>query len=441
MENLQLMESLINNESELVVLGTMLDNQASLKAIDKIDPNIFSTRYNKGLFKAMRAILSDNSKVDIQLVAQAIKKANNPYKTSDLTNLLFYSNKYTFNQHIKLLEELYERRKIYLRASRLASGVLEGEDLNKLLFDFEEALKKDVKASEDKDDIQSIGEAILEDMENPQLDFIKFGIPVLDETIGGIFPGELTTIGAKSGVGKTALALNIVKNILTQDKSVLIITREMTNKHITQRLLTQHVGINTKRMKTHTLEGEDWTKLVAGLSYLSSKKLWINDTISKPSDIRRRVKELKPDVVVVDYLQLLTSEKTNQGREQEVAYLSREMKKLTLDFNCAVIQLTQLNDSYKGIPMGESVVRESRTIYMDSNNVVYIHKPMNIDELLKVAENNENLAKTYLKLNEEGAIKLMQIIVSKCRDGAGKIEKYWYIGEKLTFQPFDQKIE
>ena len=279
MQDLQLMESLVNNESELVVLGTILDNQASLKVIDKIDPNIFSTKYNKGLFKAMRAILSDNSKVDIQLVAQAIKKANNPYKVSDLTNLLFYSNRYTFNQHIKLLEELYERRKIYLRASRLASEVLEGGDLNKLLFDFEEGLKKDVKASEDKDDIQSIGEAILEDMENPQLDFIKFGIPVLDETIGGIFLGELTTIGAKSGVGKTALALNIVKNILTQDKSVLIITREMTNKHITQRLLTQHVGINTKRMKTHTLEGEDWTKLVEGLSYLGSKKLWINDTI------------------------------------------------------------------------------------------------------------------------------------------------------------------
>ena len=214
MENLQLMESLINNESELVVLGTILDNQASLKAIDKIDPNIFSARYNKELFKAMRAILSNNSALDIQLVAQAIKKVNNPYKVSDLTNLLFYSNKYTFNQHVKLLEQLYERRKIYLRASRLASGVLEGEDLNKLLFDFEEALKKDVRVSEGKDDIQSIGEAILEDMENPQLDFIKFGIPVLDETIGGIFPGELTTIGAKSGVRKDCVSFKHSKTYL-----------------------------------------------------------------------------------------------------------------------------------------------------------------------------------------------------------------------------------
>ena len=214
MQDLQLIESLVNNESELVVLGTILDNQATSKAIDKIDPNIFSTRYNKGLFEAMRAILSNNSMLDIQLVVQAIKKANSPYKVSDLTNLLFYSNKYTFNQHLKLLEQLYERRKIYLRASKLASGVLEGEDLNKLLFDFEEALKKDVKASDDKDDIQSIGEAILEDMENPQLDFIKFGIPVLDETIGGIFPGELTTIGAKSGVRKDCISFKYSKTYL-----------------------------------------------------------------------------------------------------------------------------------------------------------------------------------------------------------------------------------
>ena len=211
----------------------------------------------------------------------------------------------------------------------------------------------------------------------------------------------------------------------------------MTNKHITQRLLTQHVGINTKRMKTHTLEGEDWTKLVAGLSYLGSKKLWINDTISKPSDIRRRVKELKPDVVVVDYLQLLTSEKTNQGREQEVAYLSREMKKLTLDFNCAVIQLTQLNDSYKGIPMGESAVRESRAIYHDSNNVIYLHKPMEIDEMLKLASGDENLAKAWLNLNMENEVKIMQLIISKARDGGNKIDKMWYVGSQLTFKPFD----
>ena len=436
MEDLRILENLVNEESEMVILGTILDNQVKGNSLEEINSDIFSKKYHKDLFDAMRAILRIEDSIDIQLVHQQLKKISSPLTIVNLTNLLTWSNKYTFKQHLDILNTLHQRRKIYERATRLAEGILEGNDIDKLMYDFEEDTKKDAPTQVHDDSIQAICSRFLEQLESPITNGIKFGIPLLDDTIGGIFPGELTTIGAKSGVGKTALALNIVNSVLAQDKTVLIITREMTDNHILQRMLSQTVGVNTKAMKTHTLDDEGWNNVIQGLGYMGSKKLYINDTISKPSEIRHRIKQLKPDLVVVDYLQLLTSDSKNSSREQEVAKLSREMKNITLDFNCAVIQLTQLNDAFKGMPFGESAVRESRSIYHDSNNVIYLHKPMDLAELTTMA-GKESVAKVWLELNQESSNKIMQLIVSKCRDGNTKIDKYWYIGSTLTFKEFN----
>lgn len=438
MLDLQVMESLINEESEMIVLGTVLDNQIKYDTLKEIDVNVFSKEYNKGLFKAMKALLKVFDYLDLQLVHKELQKANSPLTVSNLTNILCYSNKYTFHTHLNKLRELQTRRNMYERAMRLADGVLEGGDLSKLMFDFEEETKKDTPKEIHNDDISSIGQRLLEELENPIQEVTQFGIKLLDDTIGGIFPGELTTIGAKSGCGKSTLALQIIKNALDQNKTVLLITREMTDKHMVQRLITQVTGLQAKAMKTRNLNDEGWTDVMNGLSWLGSKKLYINDTISKPSEIRRRVKQVKPDLVVVDYLQLLTSEKTNQGREQEVAYLSREMKKITLDFKCAVIQLTQLNDSFRGRPFGESAVRESKSIYHDANNVIYLHKPMEFEEMLKLANGNENLANAWLKMNLDSSVKVMELIVSKARDGNSKVDKYMFLGDLLTFQEIEK---
>lgn len=441
MEDLRILENLVNEESEIVILGTTLDNQVKGNSLEEINSDIFSKKYHKDLFDAMRAILRIEDSIDIQLVHQQLKKISSPLTIVNLTNLLTWSNKYTFKQHLDILNTLHQRRKIYERATRLAEGILEGNDIDKLMYDFEEGTKKDMPIQVHDDSIQAIAGRLLEDLENPIQDITEFGIPFLDEKIGGIFPGELTTIGAKSGCGKSTLALQIIKNALLQDKKVLLITREMTDKHMTQRLLTQTTNIQSKAMKTRKLNEEDWDKVINGLGWLGSKKLFINDVISKPTQIRQRVRQLKPDIVVIDYLQLLTSEKTNQGREQEVAYLSREMRKISLEFNCHVIQLTQLNDSFKGCPMGENAVRESRSIFHDSSNVIYIHKPIEMSELLILANNNENIAKTWYDLNMNADVKLTQLVVAKSRDSGNGFSKAWFIGSQLTFKDFDLKGE
>lgn len=430
---MEVMESLINKEAELVVLGTLIDNEQSHKRIDNINPLIFSDGLNKALFKVIKKALDEGKKLDIPLLYEGMNKG---ISVASITNLMLYSNIYTFEQNIQLLNDLYIKRNLFERAEKIKEQVLEGNDINKILYDFEEGTKDTAEVKSYKDDIQSINHRLLDSLEKAEEKGFKFGIPILDRVIGGVFKSELTTIGAKSGVGKTAMALSIVQSALKQDKTVLIITREMKDEHITQRLITQQTGVNSKAMKTKTLTEEDWNKIINSLGYLGSRNLYINHSISKPSEIRKRVREVKPDLVIIDYLQLLTSEKKDKLREQEVAYLSREMKKITSDFDTSVIQLTQLNESSKGRPFGESAVRESRAIYHDSNNVVYIHKPLEFQELFEMADKNEGLAKTWLDLNLNSPTKLYEIIISKSRDSGTAIEKMWYVGNLLSFQPF-----
>lgn len=445
---MQLIESLINEESELVVLGTLLDNPKSHNTIDKIQDNIFSNKLHRNLFKITKRALSEGHAIDLPLIHTMTKQNNINISITSLTNLLMHSNIYTLNQNIKLLNELYVKRNLYERAELIKLDILESDkDIDKILYDFEEGTK-DITPKETYDDsIDSIANRLLDNLEKKQEIGFEFGIPLLDRVIGGVFRGELTTIGAKSGVGKTALALNVVQSALKQNKKVLIVTREMTDEHITQRLITQLTGISAKTMKTKTMSETDWSGIINSLGYLGSKNLNINHNISKPSEIRRRVKELKPDLVIIDYLQLLTSEKSTNMREQEVAHLSREMKKITTDYNTSVIQLTQLNDSFKGRPMGESPIRESKAIYQDSNNVIYIHKPIDENELVDMAkgtkkeasENDKTVAKMWLDMNLNAPTKLYEMIVSKSRDSGTAIEKMWYIGNLLKFEEFKQK--
>lgn len=429
--------NLINEEAELSVLATLLDEESIQKNIDDININIFSDKFNQAIYKAMRKIIEENKKLDIVILFEELKASNIKISTSSLSNLTLYSNKSTFEQNISILQELAQKRNLINIAEQLKQGVISGTDIDKLLYDLEERTNKIKPQEAYTDDISSIVNRFNDYLYSEGDKGFKFGLGILDDTIGGIYKGELTTIGAKSGIGKTALALQIVQSALKQDKKVLYITREMTDIHILQRLITQLTGVSAKAIKNKNLTDKQEQDVYEANKYFEQKGLYINHNISKPSEIRRRVAEIKPDLVIVDYLQLLESNKQTTSREQEVAYLSRSLKKISLDFNVAVISLTQLNDSFKGRPMGESAVRESKAIYMDSNNVIYIHKPVEFDELLKLANNNESIADQWQKINlTNSPLKLYEIIVSKSRDNGTGMDKVWYLGEILTFKNF-----
>lgn len=427
-------ESLVNTEAERVVLGTLITEIKTHKEISNMKASMFSERANKSVYKAIEYLDRNEKPIDLPNISSVLKSKGIELTISSLTNLTMYGNLYSFKGSLDILKELQVKRSIYEKACKLAEGVLEGESIDSLMYDFEEHTKE-IDTSEKYDDsIQAVIEKLFDRLNSEVEKSIEFGVPVLDRIIGGLFPTEVTTIAAKSGVGKTALALYIALNVLRQGKKVLIITREMTDEHILQRLVTRTTGVSSKSMKNRDLGEEEWTAMMSALGEFGAYKCHINDKVSKISEIRKRIREVKPDLVIVDYLQLLTSETNSNNREREVASISRGLKELAQQFKLPLIQLSQLNDGFSGRPFGEGPIRESKAIYQDSNNVIYIHKPTTAKDMEEFTK-EEALRESLLEMNiSDSAVKAIEIIVSKCRDGGTAIEKMWYEGNTLNYK-------
>lgn len=427
-------ESLVNTEAERVVLGTLITEIKTHKEISNMKASMFSERANKSVYKAIEYLDRNEKPIDLPNISSVLKSKGIEITISSLTNLTMYGNLYSFKGSLDILKELQVKRSIYEKACKLAEGVLEGESIDSLMYDFEERTKEIDSSDKYDDSIQGVIERLFDSLNSEVVPGIQFGVPVLDRIIGGLYPTEVTTIAAKSGVGKTALALFIALNVLRQKKKVLIITREMTDEHILQRLVTRTTGVSSKSMKNRDLDDKEWSAMVSAMGEFGAYKCHINDKVSKVSEIRRRIREVKPDLVIVDYLQLLTSDTNSNNREREVASISRGLKEIAQQFKLPLIQLSQLNDGFSGRPFGEGPIRESKAIYQDSNNVIYIHKPTTAKDMEEFTK-EEALRESLLEMNiSDSAVKAIEIVVSKCRDGGTAIEKMWYEGNTLNYK-------
>ena len=185
-------------------------------------------------------------------------------------------------------------------------------------------------------------------------------------------------------------------------------------------------------------------RIVETMEAFTTNRIIIDDKISTIAEIKQAVRKHKPDVLIVDYVQLLTPSNPRDSRERQVADISRELKKMTSDFDMIVIQLTQLAEKGLGNyrPSGESYTRESRAIYHDSNIVVYVHhvteeKEIEIAHRSTVLKERQSLEQTkHILKNWEGiGTRLVEIIVDKNRSGSVGSKYYWFSGTDMGYYP------
>lgn len=419
---------------EQSVLGSFIVDENIYYKVEELTEDMFTVDFNKNILSIMKLLHKENKSFDIQTIKTKLEDRELEVQVSYLSNLVAMSQSFAIDTHIKILKDKYIRRKVIKNCTNLLNDISKDEDINKSIYSFENNIRKIMdKEDDDNDSIEFICQELLSFLEDESTGF-NFGIDFLDDVIGGLFKGELTTIAARSGVGKTALALQIMLNAINQKKKVLFISREMSNIQIFMRNITKKTGIDMKKLKYKNLNEEDWEKILSTMEMFNKDNLlYINDKISTISEIKCRIRQLKPDLVIVDYLQLLSVESNMQNREREVASLSRELKNITLDFEIPIIQLSQLNDEMKDLrPWGERPMRDSKAIFHDSNNVIYIHEPVGHD--LEDAIDNIKSNKESVLAARKNGLKLVDLIVAKCRDGETKYRHYCYNGKRLHFQ-------
>jgi replicative DNA helicase len=215
------------------------------------------------------------------------------------------------------------------------------------------------------------------------------GLPDLDIKLGNFQPGALYILAARPSLGKTSLALTIALNAARAGKRVAVFSLEMPTLRITNRLLAQVSGLDVQLLDTGKVGADDWPKLVGAVEALECLPLFIDDTPAiTPVQLKGKLRRLrlaagKPDLVILDYLQLMRAGVKTENRTQEVGHISRALKALSKDLAVPILAAAQLNRDVEKRASSRpqlSDLRESGDLEQDADVVMFLHRPDEISQ-------------------------------------------------------------
>lgn len=279
------------------------------------------------------------------------------------------------------LKNLTKKRKMYNLAHEILQNI-ENEDADiysqKVIKELNEITNESDKEEKLIDQISTAVIRIEDNWRNRNDYSLYTGILDLDNKLCGLHNQELTIIGARPGVGKTTLALQIAQKIANNDRNVLFISLEMSEIQLIQKMIAKEGNINSYKMRMGTLEDKDFETITKVATNLSQMKFNINTKIRNIQQIELKCRKLKNqgklDLVIIDYIQLLKSNEKFNIREQEVADISRRLKLLSLELDIPIIALCQLN---RNASTGEPTLadlRESGSLEQDADNIWFLYQ-------------------------------------------------------------------
>ena len=208
---------------------------------------------------------------------------------------------------------------------------------------------------------------------------MPYGIQMLDKHMAGLHRGELTVIGARPAVGKSALGAYIAVSAAEAGYRVGICSREMTDVQYGVRLLANRTQVDPMRMRTGEIRDADWEDITEALGHFGTQPIDFLFTTRNVEDLRmevqKRVDSEGLDVLVVDYMQLLQTRERFEKDYLRVGYVSKTLKDMTVDFNIAVVALAQVGRSSDGDMPTLAELRGSGDIEQDADNVIFMHRP------------------------------------------------------------------
>ncbi len=279
---------------------------------------------------------------------------------------------------------------------------------------FSIAQQSEQRHAEKLDELLNLAIEQLEANDGRIITGVGTGYPSLDEITSGLQVGELIIVAARPSMGKTALALNIAENIVMRDTPVALFSLEMSRQQLVQRLLSSRSSVSGHKIRRNMLSDRDMEAIIQATNDLMGKPLFIDDTPSLTiTQLRAKARRLKQTenigVILIDYLQLMTSGKRAESRQQEVSDISRGIKALARELEVPVVCLSQLNraaEQREGHRPRMSDLRESGSIEQDADVVAMLHRESYYHQ-------NDP---SWMEANEDKC-SLAELIIAKQRNG------------------------
>ncbi len=384
-------------EAEQSVIGAMLmDREAIMTATEVLHPEDFYYHQYGVMFEAMTELHNEGKPVDLVTLQDRLKEKNVAPEVYSLDMVRELLNAVPTSANVKSYAQIVHDKAVLRRLIQTNEQIINEcyagtQSVDEILGDTETKvfnLLKDSNATENVP-IRQIALDVLGKIEaaaknKSPITGVPSGFIDLDHKTSGFQPSDMILIAARPSMGKTAFVLNIAQHVaFKKNLSVAIFSLEMSKEQLVNRLFAQESRVNSQNLRTGNLSDDDWDKLIESVGVIGNSKLMIDDTPGiSISELRSKCRKFKLeqglDLIIIDYLQLMSGSKKNQdNRQQEVAEISRSLKALAREMNCPVIALSQLSRAVESRndkrPM-LSDLRESGSIEQDADVVMFIYR-------------------------------------------------------------------
>jgi replicative DNA helicase len=425
-------------EAEEAVLGSLLiDPDAIFDVASFLKPEAFYREQNRWIYEAIRDLYERREPVDLITLTQELHNREQLKDLGGEATIIGLINavptSVNAQSYGRLVESDYLRRRMIKAASEIANHAYDKAESIEVVVDRSEAALFGVTEERSTRDLQSVKEVARTYLDRIQMLHERgeemIGVPSgfndLDRILGGLNKSDLLILAARPGMGKTALQLAIAKTAtLNFGKRVAIFSLEMSAEQLVQRMIAAETRIDSQRLRRGNLQEHEWPIFYEAVGRLSETRLFIDDTPGvTPMQLRAKCRRLYAehglDLILIDYLQLMQTERNSPNRVQEISEISRGLKNLARELDVPVLAAAQLSraveqrqDKHPQL----SDLRDSGSIEQDADIVMFIYR----DE--------------YYNPDTTEKPNIAEISIAKHRNGpTATVDLYWH-GKLATFR-------
>lgn len=438
---------------EEAVLGAlMLEKDALTNVIDILKVESFYKEAHKVIFQAILDLFSESQPIDLLTVTTQLRKngaleiAGGAFYVTELTSKV--ASAANIEYHARIITEQSIKRELIRISSEIQKDAFEDTtDVFELLDKMEQSMfeisEKNIRKNySDMSSIMRDAIRELEERKNQKdgLTGVPSGFTALDRVTAGWQKSDLVIIAARPAMGKTAFVLSVLRNAaVDHSRPVAIFSLEMSAVQLVNRLISSEAELDSEKIKKGSLADHEWAQLVHKTAKLSKAPLFVDDTPALSIlELRAKCRKLKAQhdiqMVVIDYLQLMSGDSKSGGqggnREQEIASISRALKKIAKELSIPVIALSQLSRAVEtrgGDKRPQlSDLRESGAIEQDADMVMFLYRP----EYYGITEDEGGGSTAGVG----------EVIIAKHRNGSLENVKLRFIGRYTKFTDLDGGI-
>ncbi len=415
-------------EAEQTVLGAlMIDSTAIEKTLNIITAEDFYYEANSEIYDAIKTTYQFDIPVDIITVSDELKKRGKidyvgglEYLAGLTENIVTTKN---ISAYLNIIKEKSVLRKLINVANELIEKGYKESDEVQNLIDLAESRIFALAQNRGSNDFSMVKDVLLTVFNQLEerakikgsITGINTGYKDLNRMTAGLQRSDLILLAARPAMGKTSLALNIAMNAAKSGSSIALFSLEMSKEQYVQRLISLESLVESTKLRTGALEDDDWLSLANVMNSISESDMYIDDTASiSLFDLMSKCRRLKIDkgldLVIIDYLQLMSYGGRSESRQQEISSISRGLKQLARELNCPVVALSQLSRAVEQRPDHRPILsdlRESGAIEQDADVVMMLYR----DEYYHKEESEKKgIAEVIIAKHRNGPIGTVELV-------------------------------